>query len=243
MADSATPDPIVTKPEPETQVPESANTPSPVIEVPEQAQPTAPEPQPEVQTILSVQPEETPHPVETPLVVENPVPEIEIEEPKTPEPPIVQGSVASKASQPTYSQPETKVEPPPQSKTEPIATPPPATSPKSTPPTPEVRVEEREVVKEVKVVDEEKVSQLAQEKYQSQLDKNQKLGNEKRKVRQKEKLDQVVQFAQEKKIITNQQIRDLLHISQSTATNYLTTLVNRGILRMDRKAKATTYNY
>ena len=54
----------------------------------------------------------------------------------------------------------------------------------------------------------------------------------------KKHLQQIIAYAQEKKSLTNQDVRDLVHVSQTTATDYLKTLVNKGVLRKDKKAKA-----
>jgi Mn-dependent DtxR family transcriptional regulator len=56
-------------------------------------------------------------------------------------------------------------------------------------------------------------------------------------------LQQIMEFAQKKQKIKNEDIRDLLHISQSTATEYLTDLVNSGMLKVEGKGRATTYIY
>ena len=44
-----------------------------------------------------------------------------------------------------------------------------------------------------------------------------------------------------RKEINNQDVRDLLHVSQSTATDYLTELLKSGKLKSKGKAKARIY--
>ncbi len=53
-------------------------------------------------------------------------------------------------------------------------------------------------------------------------------------------LNQIVEFAR-KKQINNQDVRDLLQVSQSTASNYLSELVKRGKLKVEGRARATSY--
>ena len=64
--------------------------------------------------------------------------------------------------------------------------------------------------------------------------------NEKRKKRREDNLNKILELAG-KKQINNQDVRDLLQVSQSTATNYLKDLVKSGKLKSDKKAKATVY--
>lgn len=54
---------------------------------------------------------------------------------------------------------------------------------------------------------------------------------EKIQFRKKAKLEKIVKLAREKKSITNDQVEKLLHISDATATRYLSALVKQGRLR------------
>ena len=85
------------------------------------------------------------------------------------------------------------------------------------------------------------IQRLADEKVKKQWQQFQPKGNPAKQAQKEASLQKIFAFAQEKKRITNQQVRDLLHISQSTATNYLSALVNRGMLRVEGKGKATVY--
>ena len=69
---------------------------------------------------------------------------------------------------------------------------------------------------------------------------NKKKADEARSQRRKDHLNQVVDLAN-KKEINNQDVRDLLQVSQSTATTYLTELVKSGRLKSEGKAKAKVY--
>ena len=64
---------------------------------------------------------------------------------------------------------------------------------------------------------------------------------EARKQKREENLAQILELAQKKNKIDNLDVRDFLHISQTTATDYLRSLVNSGKLRKEGKAKATKY--
>ena len=53
----------------------------------------------------------------------------------------------------------------------------------------------------------------------------------------------IEKLIEEKKQINNDNVRELLHVSQSTATNYLEDLVKRGTIKTDGKGKATVYHF
>ncbi len=65
---------------------------------------------------------------------------------------------------------------------------------------------------------------------------------EARKQKREENLAKILELAQKKGTIDNLDVRDFLHISQTTATDYLHTLVNSGKLKKEGKAKATVYS-
>ena len=64
---------------------------------------------------------------------------------------------------------------------------------------------------------------------------------EARKQKRDENLNQIMELVQKKGKIDNLDVRDFLHISQTTATDYLRSLVNSGKLKKEGKAKATKY--
>ena len=92
-------------------------------------------------------------------------------------------------------------------------------------------------------INEADLAQKAEELLKEQQAKFRVLGNQAKTEQHDQNLQKIMSFAQEKKIITNEQVRDFLHVSQSTATNYLTELVSKGLLRTEGKAKATVYVY
>ena len=55
-------------------------------------------------------------------------------------------------------------------------------------------------------------------------------------------LNKILTFASQKPEFNNLDIRDYLHISQSTATSYLSKLVNSGRLKKSGKSKYTKYS-
>lgn len=98
----------------------------------------------------------------------------------------------------------------------------------------------KEVVKEVKVEDPELSRRIADEMVRERLLENKKKADEARAQRRKDKLNRIVGLAK-KKEINNLDVRDLLQVSQSTATDYLTELSKSGRLKLEKKARATVY--
>lgn len=111
---------------------------------------------------------------------------------------------------------------------------------------PEVKEVIEEVIKEVPVVNQEEVNKQVEEKLQERLkleqDERRKLANEARTQRKKDNLNQILEFVREKKVVTNDDIRDLLYVSRSAATNYLTELVDRGMLKKEGERAGTKYS-
>ena len=103
----------------------------------------------------------------------------------------------------------------------------------------------REVVREVPVVNQEEVQKQVEEKLQERLkaeqDERRKLANEARAQKKKDNLNKILEFMRDRKVATNDDVRDFLHVSQSTATNYLTELMNRGMLKREGERGGTKY--
>ncbi len=76
---------------------------------------------------------------------------------------------------------------------------------------------------------------------QIDLDELRAKANKERQDRKQEHLSEVEKLAKSKPI-NNDDVRELLHVSQSTATNYLEELTKQGKLKKSGKAKATTYS-
>ncbi len=104
----------------------------------------------------------------------------------------------------------------------------------------------KEVVKEIPVVNEEEVQKQVEAKLQERLkteqDERRKLANVARTKKKTDNLNKVLEFVRGKKVVTNEDVRDFLHISQSTATNYLTELVNRGMLKKEGDRGGAKYS-
>ncbi|MEK7517522.1 MAG: hypothetical protein AAB583_03150 [Patescibacteria group bacterium] len=92
---------------------------------------------------------------------------------------------------------------------------------------------------EIKLVD---VEEKIQERLKLEQDERRKLANEARAKKKNDNLDRLLQFTKEKKIITNDDVRDLLHVSQSTATNYLSELTKRGSIKREGKRGGAKYS-
>lgn len=73
------------------------------------------------------------------------------------------------------------------------------------------------------------------------LDSLREKANKERQDRKAEHLSEVEKLAKSKSI-NNDDVRELLHVSQSTATNYLEELTKQGKLKKSGKAKGTTYS-
>ena len=116
------------------------------------------------------------------------------------------------------------------------------------PPEPQIteKIVEKKAIREVPVEKEvikEVIKDISEEKFRARVVENQSLGNLAKKAKHDGNLNRIMQVAQEKKTISNSEVRELLHVFQSTATNYLNTLADRGMLKVDKKAKATIYTY
>ncbi len=194
-------------------------------------EPTVPEPQPEPVPV----PEPT-RPDTTILAAPEPAPEIP--PPAPPEPIVVQPSP-----------PPPLVIPEPTINIEPVVVPPPAPEipqpepeipPQPTPPiiSPEPRMSTEELLASRRNDLQNQVDQALK----LQLDQRRQKANQTRTDQRNERLTKIQQFVQSHGPINNQDVRDLLHVSQSTATDYLKSLVGRGILKMEKKSNFTTYH-
>lgn len=112
-------------------------------------------------------------------------------------------------------------------------------------PKPEPAPQEPPVVTPEPVIQQPDVSEEVIKRVEAMFDarvkENSIKGNQVKKERREQALQKIMQYAQEKKRVTNEQIRDLLRVSQSTASEYLMDLVNRGMLKTEGKGKATVY--
>ncbi|KKU90282.1 MAG: Peptidase M23 family protein [Microgenomates group bacterium GW2011_GWA1_48_10] len=92
-------------------------------------------------------------------------------------------------------------------------------------------------------IDPTQMQEQVDEKLKAELDTRRIKANQERQTRREENLMKIGKLIVEKKQINNDDVRELLHVSQSTATNYLQTLVDRGTIKKEGKGKTTTYHY
>ncbi|MCL5432028.1 MAG: peptidoglycan DD-metalloendopeptidase family protein [Patescibacteria group bacterium] len=106
-----------------------------------------------------------------------------------------------------------------------------STQPSQPPISPEPAVDQTEIQKQV------------DEKLKTELDNRRLKANQARQTKREENLMKIEKLIEEKKQINNSDVCDLLHVSQSTATNYLEDLVKRGTIKTDGNGKATVYHF
>jgi len=79
----------------------------------------------------------------------------------------------------------------------------------------------------------EEIQKQVDEKLKVELDARRQKANEARAKKKEENLTKIFGLVQSKRVVSNDEVRDFLHVSQSTATNYLTEMVNRGMLKKE----------
>lgn len=100
----------------------------------------------------------------------------------------------------------------------------------------------KEVVKEVPVVDQEEVKKQIAERLKLEQTQRRQLAQQAKTQRITKNLEKIVELAKTKEFITNIDVRELLHVSQSAATNYLSQLVKEGRLKREGKSKYIRYH-
>ena len=118
----------------------------------------------------------------------------------------------------------------------------PPVSPPTQTPQPQVIEKIVEVIKEVKVVDQEEVDKQVNDRMKSTLDQKRILANQARAQRKSNKLNNIMELARNTSNISNEDIQRLLHVSQSTATNYLSELSRSGMLKKEGIRGGTKYS-
>ena len=91
-------------------------------------------------------------------------------------------------------------------------------------------------------VSNEEIQKQVDDKFKIELDSRRQKANEARTKKKEDHLNKIFEFVRDKKIVTNEDIRDFLHVSQSTATNYLTEMVNRGMLKKEGERGGAKYS-
>lgn len=90
-----------------------------------------------------------------------------------------------------------------------------------------------EVIKEFKVPDEEEIKKRVSEHILTEQQNRRTLANQARSRRKSKHLDKIMELAKNTNKISNDDIQRLLHVSQSTATNYLSELTKSGMLKRE----------
>ncbi|MFH1720675.1 MAG: peptidoglycan DD-metalloendopeptidase family protein [Patescibacteria group bacterium] len=162
------------------------------------------------------------------------------EEPKQETPPVEE----QKPLEPITPQSEVKQEPPkPEETQQPPAeeVPPPI---KLEPEKPAVQTEQPQQPEtpQIPQVSDEEIQKQVDEKFKTELDSRRQKANEARSQKKEDHLTKIFEFVRDKKVVTNEDIRDFLHVSQSTATNYLTEMVNRGMLKKEGERGGAKYS-
>lgn len=85
------------------------------------------------------------------------------------------------------------------------------------------------------------IDRQVQEKLLTELELRRQKANQTRQNKKNENLVEIEKLIQKKGKINNDDVCDFLHVSQSTASNYLKDLVNQGKIKTEGKAKATIY--
>ena len=88
----------------------------------------------------------------------------------------------------------------------------------------------------------EEIQKQVDEKLKVELDARRQKANEARAKKKEENLSNIFQFVQKKRVVTNDEVRDFLRVSQSTATNYLSEMVNRGMLKKEGERGGAKYS-
>jgi murein DD-endopeptidase MepM/ murein hydrolase activator NlpD/ribosomal protein S25 len=96
---------------------------------------------------------------------------------------------------------------------------------------------------QVPQVNDEEIQKQVDEKLKTELDARRLKANQARQTKREENLMKIEKLIEEKKQINNNDVCDFLHVSQSTATNYLEDLVKRGTIKTEGKGKATVYHF
>jgi len=88
----------------------------------------------------------------------------------------------------------------------------------------------------------EEIQKQVDEKLKVELDARRQKANEARARKKEDNLTKIFNLVQSKRVVTNDEVRDFLHVSQSTATNYLSEMVNRGMLKKEGERGGAKYS-
>lgn len=91
-------------------------------------------------------------------------------------------------------------------------------------------------------VSDEEIQKQVDEKFKVELDNRRQKANVARAQKKEDNLNKIFNLVRDKRVITNDEVRDFLHVSQSTATNYLTEMANRGMLKKEGNRGGAKYS-
>ena len=91
-------------------------------------------------------------------------------------------------------------------------------------------------------VSDEEIQKRVSEKLKVELDARRQKANQARLQKKEDNLKKIFELVQSKRVVTNDEVRDFLHVSQSTATNYLAEMVNRGMLKKEGERGGAKYS-
>ncbi len=88
----------------------------------------------------------------------------------------------------------------------------------------------------------EEIQKQVDEKLKVELDARRQKANQARLQKKEDNLKKIFELVQTKRVVSNDEVRDFLHVSQSTATNYLSEMVNRGMLKKEGERGGAKYS-
>lgn len=164
-----------------------------------------------------------------------------------PSPYLSLSSQKEEPKQETTETPPVQENKPEEKPPEPIVKQPEATPQQPTEPEPTINIEPEKPAEQPEAphtpqVSEEEIQKQVDEKLKIELDNRRQKANEARSQKKEDHLNKIFELVRDKKVVTNEDIRDFLHVSQSTATNYLTEMANRGMLKKEGERGGAKYS-
>lgn len=161
------------------------------------------------------------------------------EEPKQETPPVEEQKPAEEVKPPESTQPAPEPPKPEETEQTPVEVIPPPI--KLEPEKPAEQPQQPEPPQNPQISDEE-IQRQVDERLKVELDNRRQKANEARAQKKEDNLNKIFNLVRDKRVITNDEVRDFLHVSQSTATNYLAEMVNRGMLKKEGERGGAKYS-
>ena len=162
------------------------------------------------------------------------------EEPKQENPPVEEQKPPVETKPPETVQPVQEEAKPEEAPQQPTAeeVPPPI---KLEPEKPAEQSQQAEPPQNPQISDEE-IQKQVDEKLKVELDARRQKANQARLQKKEDNLTKIFNLVRSKRVVSNDEVRDFLHVSQSTATNYLSEMVNRGMLKKEGERGGAKYS-